>query len=265
MRLGAEKICEKLELVREKLDFLKEEALEFLRSYSERIDSYHRAGLLFSISSRFPVVFAVMNDGGTLAALTLSDPFSRSPSPYRMEVKHPEVSEVVKEIFGWEVHGIKAGIFEFPPKTRFLSVVGPDSWIKKINFQEKLKGEEILSFAEKIDDEKLEIIEKFMNSNVRDGVHSTIDDDGLHLTFFAPDWVEDSHIPLLSEMAKVLRAELKLKVSRYSKVARVGKVFTVVTLPIESAWTGEAERVAEEFLKRLMNGYEGFLKGAGIG
>ena len=265
MRVGAEKICEKLELVREKLDFLKEEALEFLRSYSERIDSYHRAGVLFSISSHFPVVFTVMNDGETLAAVTLSDPFSRSPSPYRMEVGHPEVLEVVEEIFGWEVHGMKAGIFEFPPKTRFLAVVGSESWMKKITFQEKLKGEEILSFAEKIDDEKFEILEKFMNSRIRDGVHSSIDDDGLHLTFFAPEWIKDAHIPLLSEMAKVLRAELGLRVSRYSKVARVGKVFTVVTLPIESAWSGEAEKVAEEFLNRLMSGYEGFLKGAGIG
>jgi hypothetical protein len=262
--LGPKNLANKLEDLREKMNFLREKSLKFLEENSKRIDSFHRASVIHSIASDFTLVYIVLSDGETLSGITLSDPFTRSPSPYRINVYIEEIERVVGEIFGWKVYEVKSGVFEFPPKTKFISIVGSDKWIKKEIFQEKLKGIEYLSFAEKMNEEIFEKIRKLTGESLVKHTHFRIDDDGIHLTFFAPEGVKETHIPLLSEMAKVIRTEMKLPVSKYSKIAKKGKVLVVITLPVDFLWKGDPVSIAENFEKRLLDGYEWFLKGAGI-
>ncbi len=262
MKIGPSGICEKLEEISSKLREVVEPSLDFLRKHSDRVERLHRAVVLHSVSSEMPISVAVLSDGSSVSAITLSDPFSRSPSPYRLEMDVHPFLKAVGEVFGWKVDGVKSGIFEFPPRTRFLAVVGPDRFLEKILFQERIRGEEIVSFAERVDEEVFWRIFDLRDSEVLPGVRSIIDDEGVHLTFFKPDWVDEEHTPLVSEMAKVIRKEMRLSVSKFSKVARGGKVLVVTTLPLDFVWSGDVRTLASDFLERLKGGYESFMRGA---
>ena len=264
MRLGPKSICEKLERLSEKFEILREPSIEFLLNHRERVDDLHKIALVHSIKSDLQVIVSIFSNGQIAAGITLSDPFSRSPSPYRMNVDSQVISKIVGEVFGWGVSEIKSGIFEFPPRVKFLAVSGPDVWIKKELFQEKIKGNEKLSFAERIDDDVFERILKLKKSPKSSGINVFIDDEGIHLTFLSPDNVDDKRIPLLSEMAKAVKEKFGIKTSAFSKISKEKRVFATATFPLDNLWKEDPLKDAKDMMNRIINGYRAFLREAGL-
>ena len=264
MRLGPESVCEKLEELSRRFEFAKEPSIEFLLNHKDRVEDLHRVALVHSIKSDMQIVVSFFSEGQIAAGITLSDPFSRSPSPYRMSVDPQIVSKLVGEIFGWGVSEIRSGIFEFPPRVKFLAVIGPDIWMKKELFQEKIKGDEKLSFAERIDEEVFERILNLKKSSYLDGINVFIDDEGIHIAFSAPDGIDNKRIPLLSEMAKLVREKFGVKTSIFSKVSKGKRVFATATFSLENLWKEDPLSDAKEMMNRILDGYRAFLREAGL-
>ncbi len=264
MKLGPKEVCEKLSRILENVEDLREKSREFLQAYKDRISSSHKAAVVHSIPSNLQIVIAVLGDGNLLAGMTLSDPFVKSPSPYRMTVDIQNISKIIGEVFGWPVPSVKSGIFELPLKVKFLAIVGPDKWMKKEIFQEKIKGSENICFAEKVNDVVFNRILDLKN-HASENIYTSVDDDGIHIAFTAPDYVDDDKIPLLSEMAKVIKSRMKLSTSRFSKLSKQGRIIATATLPLEELWKVNPLEKATNMMRRTLNGYEAFLKGAGIG
>ncbi len=264
MRVGPKSVCEKLEKLSKRFEFLKDPSLEFLMNHRERVDDLHKVALVHSIKSDMQIIVSVFSEGQIAAGITLSDPFSRSPSPYRMNVDPQIVSKIVGEIFGWGVSEIKSGIFEFPPRVRFLAVIGPDIWMKKELFQEKIKGDEKLSFAEKIDERVFNRILSLKKSSQLDGMNVFVDDEGIHIAFSVPDDVDDKRIPLLSEMAKLIKEKLGVKTSSFSKFAKGKRVFATATFPLDNLWEEDPLKDARDMLRKVLKGYRAFLREAGL-
>ena len=264
MKLGPETICEKLEMLMDELEDIRKPSVEFLLNHKERVDDLHKVALVHSVESDVQIVVSVFSDGRTSAGITLSDPFSRSPSPYRMSVDPQVFSKAVGETFGWGVSEVKSGIFEFPPKVKFLSVVGDDMWLKKELFQEKIKGNENLSFAEKIDEGIFKRILDMRRNPRSSEIKVLIDDEGIHVAFLAPEYIDDKRLPLLSEMAKVVKEKLGIKTSVFSKISRGKRTFATATFPLEDLWKDRPLEDAEELMRKTLSGYEAFLKEAGL-
>ncbi len=264
MRLGPETICEKLEDLVNELEVIKKPSVEFLLSHKERVDDLHRVALVHSIKSDIQIVISVFSEGNMAAGITLSDPFSRSPSPYRMNVDSQIFSKAVGETFGWGISEVKSGIFEFPPKVKFLAVVGDGIWMKKELFQERIRGNENLSFAEKIDEDVFNKILEIKRGSGVSGIRAFIDDEGIHVAFLAPKDIDDKRIPLLSEMAKVVKEKFGIKTSVFSKVSKGERTFATATFPLKDLWLADPLERAEEMKKRILTGYRAFLKGAGL-
>jgi len=264
MRIGIEGLNEKLEELGEKLQFLKEPSIEFLDNYKDRIDKLYRAVVLFSFPSDVNVSVAFNIEGDMILSATLSDPFVKSPSPYRMKVPYEKrLLEIFEEVFGKTATEVKAGIFEFPPKTKFLAFIAPDKFGNKLLFQEEIKGVKYISFAKNVDEKFWEKLEEVNGKYITEGSFSIVDDEGVHIAILAPKDIDISCIPLLSEMAKLIREKLELKPAKFSKMPRLkDKVLMTVSLPIENLLESDPKRIAMDFEERLKEGFDGFTRGA---
>ena len=234
MRLGPEAVCEKLENLMNKLETIRDTSVEFLLRHKDRVDDLHKVALVHSIRSDVQIVVSVFSEGNMAAGITLSDPFSRSPSPYRMNVDSRIFSSAVGETFGWGISEVKSGIFEFPPKVKFLAVVGDEIWMRKELFQEKIKGTETLSFSENIDEDVFTKVLEIKKKPCIRGIKAFIDDEGIHVAFLAPEDISDSRLSLLSEMAKIVKENLGIKTSVFAKIPRGKRIFATATFPLEN-------------------------------
>ncbi len=262
MNLGPGRITEKLENLRKNLEFLMQPSMQFLNAHSERVEAFHRAGVVHCFSWNFPVIFVVTANSETFAALLLSDPFTKSPSPYRMKIDHEKAFEAFERAFGQPPSSVRSGIFDLPPRTRFLAISSSESWLKKSLLQESIKGTKFVSFAQRMDEETFRKIELLNGAQVTELVHATIDDDGLHLAVTAPKSLPESHKALLSEMAKVIREKMGLKPSKLSKLPNLERsILAVFTVRLEDLFDIDPWELARSFERKLTAGYEAFLKG----
>lgn len=265
MRIGPERVCEFLESVGERLHFLNERGRLFLLENERRVESFRNSAYVVSVShSGFPVVFAVSPEGGEIVAETISDPFETTPSPYRL---NPSLEEVRSALNGLlNPASVRGGIFEFPPKTRFLAVVGDDQWISKISFREKIKGVMRLSFATLVGEELYERLSNLNGRVVEEMVYMYMNDDELIFVVLVPEDFPERHVSLLAEMSKTVREGMGLKPSNLSKVPVARRVLTTLKVDLEDVIKErlDVESIAREFVGRLKKGYESFLKGADL-
>ena len=264
MRIGIESLNKKLEELGEKLQFLREPSMEFLNSYKDRIDKLYRAVVLFSFPSDVNASVAFNTEGDIILSVTLSDPFVKSPSPYRMQLAdEKKLLEIFEEVFGKTPAEVKAGIFEFPPKTKFLAFIAPDKFANKLIFQEEIKGVKYISFAKDVDENFWKKLEEINGKYITEGSFSIVDDEGIHIAMLAPKDVEVLYIPLLSEMAKLIREKLELKPAKFSKMPRIkDKILITFSLPLESLSESNPKEIAVDFEKRLKEGFNSFIRGA---
>ena len=264
MRMGIESLNRKLEELGEKLQFLKEPSMEFLNSYKDRVDRLYRAVVLFSFSSDVNASVAFNMEGDVVLSATLSDPFVKSPSPYRMKIPDEKrLIEIFEKVFGRTPAEVKAGIFEFPPKTKFLAFIAPDKFANKLLFQEEIKGIKYISFAKDIDENFWKRLEEINGKYITEGSFSIVDDEGVHIAMLAPKDVEILYIPLLSEMAKLIREKLGLRPAKLSKMPRIReKILITFSLSLESLSDSNPKEISMDFEKRLKEGFDSFIRGA---
>ncbi len=269
MRVGPENLTDKLNKFIEEMRSLSKSIFPFLTSHKDRINVYHRScAMVRIITNKFPVVFMVHTDSKETAGIVLTDPFECSPAPYRMSLKDETkdfVKECVEEIFGWKAHDLRLGIFELPPKTRFLALVGNEEHINKIFVVEEIKGQEWMKFATKVSENILQKFLAYKNTCFGEISYTMVDDDGLHVVLKAWKDLKESHLSLASEMAKVIREGFKLKPSKFSKIPEIdGKIIATYTIPFEDFLKKDPSEILTLFERRLINGYNSFLKGAGL-
>ncbi len=253
MRIGPDRVLSKLDEVSKSLDEIKKVALSFLKSVKDKVEAYHRNAFVISFETDpFFTIHALSPDGRTITAQTLSDPFNVTPSPFKTSLDIQDVPLNFKSL--------RSGVMEFPPRTRFLALVGDDGWISKVRLYEEIKGIEYLSFAFKMDDETYERLRTLSGSVVENIAHLSLDDEGLNVVISA----FSDRVSLLAEMAKVIRDEMNLKTSKYSKLPKDLKVLTVFKFDLEEVLDQDVMRKIKDFVIRLKRGYESFLEGAGL-
>ncbi len=265
MKLGPEFLTKKLEKVRSALSSLVGTSVEFINTHRERIEVFHRSAVIHVFSCGFPVVFCVNSEGQTIAGVVLSDPFTKAPSAYRMKLDSSKILEDFEKTFGESPSSFRSGIFDFPPKTRFIAVDGQDEWLEKELLLEEVKGKKLLSFAKEVDKKSYRKLEQLNGGKISEMTYSKVDDEGVHLAVLMPEGFNPSHAPLLSEMAKIIREKMNLSPSKLSKLPSLpGRAIALFTIPLDELPKKNPQRIAEVFESRLKEGYRGFLKGADV-
>ncbi len=265
MRMGPESVCESLERTMTKTTDLVETGELFLSEHESRMESFHNSAYVISIRTEgFPVLIAVSPSGKVIVARTISDPFDTTPSPYRL---NPNLEDL-KNSIGEEMNVIsaKGGVFEFPPNTKFLAVVGDDLWISKISFRERIKGIRRLTFAQLVDEELYRKLSDLNGSTIDDVVYITVNDEFVDLIVLTPEDVPEGDIALLAEMARVIRDRMGLKPSGVKRAPDKRRVLQVFRVDLEDVISGrlDVRSLAKEFVNRLNRGYISFLKGADL-
>ncbi|MCD6450729.1 MAG: DUF4895 domain-containing protein [Thermotogaceae bacterium] len=158
---------------------------------------------------------------------------------------------------------MRAGIFEFPPKTKFLAFIAPDRFANKLIFQEEIKGVIYITFTKNANETLWQKISKINGRYITENSFSIVDDEGIHIAMLAFKDVDALYIPLLSEMAKLIREKLRLKPAKFSKMPKIkDKILITFSIPLESLSELDPREIALDFEKRLKEGFNGFIRGA---
>ncbi|WP_241498751.1 DUF4895 domain-containing protein [Fervidobacterium thailandense] len=208
----------------ESIDFDNSELLEFLESKKERLDVYHRHVAVVTCSPNpnqehktapFFLNFLTTPLGDKVVGLSISNPLQRSPVIYKLqELKNHEIySNTFEQLFKGNTCNVQCGILKLPLKTRFVALAGSSGFLEKEIFSEKVLGHEAFSFAQKVDDNIIERIERYKFGNFGKCI-TVITDDGIY--FFVVDkTVRDEHRALFSEIVSLLRKKHNLDAAKY--------------------------------------------------
>ena len=176
---GPEKLKKICEVSLPKKGFL----LEFLHSYKDKLDVFHKHLILVSVYSpnNFVVVVGANPDGKVIYGVTISNPFEKTPSLYKIkDFYDEELANLYDVIFSSsKIPKMQAGILRFPIQTHFLAVGGDKSLVSKEMFNEEVSGKTWLNFAKKIDDKLYNKIKELSNGQI-DFLKSFITDDGIY-------------------------------------------------------------------------------------
>lgn len=161
----------------------KEYLLEFLHSYKDKLDVFHKHLILISIYNQdnFALVIGSNPEGKIIYGVTLANPFERTTSLYKIKDFYDEaLANFYDVIFkSSKIPKIQAGILKFPIQTHFLAVGGDKSLVSKEMFNEEVTGKTWLNFAKKVDDELFEKINTLSNGQI-DFLKSFVTDDGVY-------------------------------------------------------------------------------------
>ncbi|MBO8160905.1 MAG: DUF4895 domain-containing protein [Thermosipho sp. (in: Bacteria)] len=161
----------------------KDNLLKFLYDYKERLDVFHKHLILVSISSQnnFSLIVGYNPDGKIIYGVTISNPFERTPSLYKIKDYYDEqLANFYDTLFGSsKIPKIQAGILRFPIQTHFLAVGGDKSLVVKEMFYEEVTGKSWLNFAKKVDAKTYEKILKLSNGQIN-FLKTFVTDDGVY-------------------------------------------------------------------------------------
>lgn len=219
----------------QKLDFSTNELFEFLESKKERLDVYHRHVAVVTCFSaeykekimsnvnnqkKFPFFlnFIVTPSNEKLIGVSISNPLSLTPSIYKLNKLNTE--EEFKDLF-YKISGeqclVHCGIIKLPFKSKFIALSGPEEFLKKEIYSEKVLGYDSFSFAQKIDEKIYEFLEKYKDGFYKN-CKTIINEDGIN--FFVLDKkLGDEFRPLLSEVISLLRRKHNLFPAKYVQIA----------------------------------------------
>ena len=244
------------------IDFDSSELINFLESKRERLDVYHRhvavvtcyakehdnnvSGTIRNKKFPFFVNFIVTTSNEKLVGISLSQPMSLSPAIYKLQeiTKADEFKQIFQNLTN-EQCNIQCGIIKLPLKTRFIAIVGPEEFLKKELYSEKILGNESLSFAQKVDDMILERLLKYKDDNYKI-CKTIINDDGIN--FFVIDKsVPDEFRPLLSEVVSLLRKKHNLQPAKYFSITE--KVIGSFVLEFNSIFSEKLFTQVDELIE----------------
>lgn len=176
---GPEKLKKISEISLPKKEFL----LEFLHSYKDKLDVFHKHLILVSVYSpnNFVLVVGVNPNGKIIYGITISNPFEKTPSLYMLKDFYDEGLANFYDVVlsNSRIPKMQAGILRFPIQTHFLAIGGDKSFVSKEMFNEEVTGKTWLNFAKKIDDKIYDKIIKLSNGQI-DFLKSFITDDGIY-------------------------------------------------------------------------------------
>lgn len=247
----------------EKIEFDSSELLNFLESKKDRLDVYHRHVAVVTCYSnehseinptesqkKFPFFmnFLVTPSNEKLIGLSISNPMSTNPAIYKLQkIKDEENFKEKFKNFTNENCNLQCGIIKLPLKTRFVAISGPDEFLKKEIFSEKVLGTESFSFAQKVDEKIIERLEKYKEGKFKI-CKTIINDEGIN--FFVIDKsVSDEFRPLLSEVISLLRKKHNLCPAKYFALNE--KVIGSFTLDFNTIFSEnpfvQVEKLIEEY------------------
>ncbi|MCX7653995.1 MAG: DUF4895 domain-containing protein [Fervidobacterium sp.] len=246
----------------ESVDFDSTELLNFLESKKESLDVYHRHVAVVSCyrkehdknttvniyQRKFPFFmnFIVTTSNEKLIGISLSQPMALSPAIYKtQELRSFEYFKRTFEMITNEQCNLQCGIIKLPFKTKFIGVSGPEEFLKKEIYSEKILGYESFSFASKVDSELFQRIEKY-----KDGVYkickTVINDDGINF-FIIDKTVMDEFRPLLSEIVSLLRKKHNLMPAKYFSISE--KIVGSFVLELNNLFSAQPFTQVDKFLE----------------
>lgn len=243
---------EKLSYIGKKLENIlsndKEKLLDFLNSYKEKLDVFHKHLILVTVSSDndFALSAGFNPEGKFFYGISITSPFLKSPSLYKIkDYVNEEFEALYNNIFNKStISKIQAGIIRFPLQTHFLAVGGEKSLVSKEMFSEEITGKPWLNFAKIIDDDAYE---KIMNINGKKigFLKMSLTDDGIY--FFGI--INDPHKNLYAEFFRFLKEKYKLPSGKYYPVMEIkDKVVGTFKLELEEIFSEEKWKILEKFI-----------------
>jgi hypothetical protein len=245
----------------EQFDFDSLELLNFLEGKRERLDVYHRHVAVVTCYSseynnldaftkkKFPFFmnFVVTSSNEKLIGLSISQPMATTPAIYKFsELTNAEQFKNAFEKLTGEQCNLQCGIIKLPFKTRFVAVTGPDEFLKKEIFSEKVVGVESFSFAQRVDEKVIERLERYKDGTFKI-CRTFINDEGINF-FIIDESIGDEFRPLLSEIISLLRKKHNLKPAKYFSINE--KVLGSFVLDFDSIFSGnfvQVEKLIEQY------------------
>lgn len=260
MSFGPRSIVDKLCKIFERIET--NQLLSQMEKLKERLDQYHRHVVLVSVGDidNFYLFGAVDHFGRKLVGLSIANPFERNLPIYVLQIQLDLVS-IYGELLGARAQFQRCGIVKLPLNFKALCVVGDEDFLGKEIFKEKVYGERRLSFAEIVDEPVYNKL-KTLNGSTIDLVKVQMLDEGILCLVKVPGGIDESHVPLLAEIAQVLKGRYPSTCeAKYRSIVSASPVLTSLCFEYDQFLRGfDVESFCREFSSKLMRTYECILR-----
>ncbi|ABR30154.1 hypothetical protein SU69_01485 [Thermosipho melanesiensis] len=256
---GPEKLRPVFEETRKILEKDRKKLVEFLYSYKEVLDVFHKHLMLVSICSEgvFSLNVGYTPEEKFFFGISLSNPFLKTPSFYKLKDYFNEGLEnlYISNFTKRSLPKITAGILKFPILTHFLALGGEKSLISKELFSEEVTGKNWLSFSKKVDDKTYE---KFLDLNGKKYgfLRIFLTDDGVYFV-----GIGEENRNLYAEFFTFLKNKYMFQSGKYFPVSdlrnNVIGMFKIELNDLDAKW-----KYVESFVKDFEK-FRDFLKGLG--
>ncbi|HBT40041.1 MAG: Uncharacterized protein XD58_0293 [Thermotoga sp. 50_1627] len=254
--LGSSEVVDQLRPVFERIDA--NQLLSHMEVFREKLDQYHRHALLFCTGNpdSFHLFVAVDHLGRRMVGVSIVNPFEKNLPIYSLQLKVP-IDDVYEKLFSVQSNHHKCGIVRLPLNFKMISGLGDEDFLAKEIFKEKIYGERKLSFAELINDSIYKKLLSLNNSSV-DLITVRLLDEGILCLLRAPNEVERSHVPLLAEMAQIIKSRYRFTCeARYKNISSTSPILTSVCIEYDKFFSSfDVQAFCREFSRKLMQAYE---------
>ncbi|KAF2957988.1 hypothetical protein AS159_06265 [Thermotoga sp. Ku-13t] len=228
-----------------------------MEAFREKLDQYHRHVVLFSAgrSENFHLFVAVDHLGRRAVGLSIVNPFEKNLPIYSLKSR-VEVEDVYERLFSVGPTFHRCGIVRLPFGFKMICGVGDEDFLGKEIFKEKIYGERKLSFAELVDESIYGQLLSLNNSSI-DLMTVRLLDEGILCLLRAPEDVDRSHVPLLAEIAQLLKSKYRFACkAKYQSINFTSPVLASVCIEYERLFSGfDVKSFCHELSKKLMEAY----------
>jgi len=256
VNLGPSEVLNQLKNVFERIDA--KEFLSHMEAFKEKLDQYHRHVVLLSTGNpdNFHLFVAVDHLGRRTVGVSIVNPFEKNLPIYSLQLR-VKLDDVYEKIFSIQPNFHKCGIVRLPLNFKMVCGLGDEDFLAKEIFKEKVYGERKLSFAEFVNDSIYKRLVSLNNSSI-DLVTIRLLDEGILCLFKAPNEVDRSHVPLLAEMAQLLKSKYKFACeAKYKSITSTSPILTSLCIEYDKFLAGfDVQAFCHEFSRKLIQAYE---------
>lgn len=257
---GPERVVNQLKRVVERPNV--QEFLSNMERFKEKLDQYHRHVVLFSTGNldSFHLFVAVDHLGRKTIGVSIVNPFEKNLAIYTLPLR-VQMDDVYEEMFNVQPGVHRCGIVKLPLNFKMVCGLGDEDFLGKEIFKERVYGERKLSFAELVDSSTYERLVSLNNATV-DLVTIRLLDEGILCLARAPSDADKTHVPLLAEIAQLLKSRYKFSCEvRYKNIVASSPILTSVCIDYEKFLSGfDVQDFCREFSKKLKQAYECILR-----
>ncbi len=238
------------------------ESLAFLNNHKEKLDQYHRHVFLSSVwkENEFAVFSMVDTSGRRVLGISLTNPFEKNLSLYNAPLHDSLLTEIFVKLFEIQPQFSKAAVVRLPFQSRVLAVVGETDFLEKEILKEKVHGFCNFLFAQKITPEVYAKF-RYWNGKKVDFAEIHLLNDFVACVLSSPKGIDQDHIPLLSEIARIYRP--KYGNAYQGNVGKFGNhpILTVFAVDYEQLLKEmDLEKRCSEFCRKILQAYELVIK-----